>query len=136
MSRWVEDAEIAGVSFEGCQVLLLDGAEFATEVRGSVNVAASGLPRLVAVRLTNGRGRFFGFSLPYAPADKLALANDAITEAQATLTPFLVRGTTALYTVNHYCHLDPGQKEFDTGKESEGIIEQVVYRFVTVGAAP
>lgn len=136
MSRWAENVEIAGVSFADCRVEVLDGDEFASEVRGTVNVAASGLPRLVAVRLTGGKGRFFGLAIPHAWADSLAEANAAIAAAQADLTPFLVRGTTALYTIDHYCHLDPGQKPFAHGAESEGIIEQVVYRFVTVGAAP
>lgn len=136
MSRWVQDVVIAGVSFADCRVELLDGDEFASDIRSSVNVAASGLPRLVAVRLTNGKGRFFGYQMPYAPAALLAEANANIAAAEALLAPFLVQGISALFEINHYCFTDPGQKPFAVGKESESVIENVTYRFVTVGAAP
>jgi hypothetical protein len=131
MPRWNTTTIIAGVDFSLCRAVILDGAQFASGYRGSVAQAADGTPHIQ--RVAKGvKGNRFGSQMVKARAELILEALTAIREAEAAQEAFRVQEVDGLYDIDVWVYPDYDVQWFTHGDESEGIIENVVFRFVAL----
>lgn len=136
MPRWASTITIAGVDFSGCRGLIQGGSEFDTEWRGSIDWAADGTPHVQIIDV-GVKGLPFGIQIPNIEASKIASALTAIRAAEATQSTFVVELTDALNTISVLAYPDYSQRPWFThGPESEGMIADVVFRFISMAQAP
>jgi hypothetical protein len=135
MPRWASLVEIAGVSFTGCRAILLDPHVFSLSLAGSVLPSADGTPHIQTVNV-GVRGKAYGIQMAHADADKIIEALAAINTALSTGLTFPVHLVDALHDINVQSYPDFNQPFPTYGPESEGIIENVIFRFVAVAAIP
>lgn len=131
MPRWATTAMIAGVDLSTCRVLIIDGAQFMTDWKGSATIAADGTPHAQSINV-GVKGNAFGVSIPYCPAASLQAIASAINTALNALPPTTVSVQLAdalvSFTVNAFPDFNQGW--LTHGLESEGIIANVVLRFI------
>jgi hypothetical protein len=129
--RWNTETLVAGVDFSQCRATILDGPNFATIYAGSTVIAGDGTPH--TQRVNRGvKGLKFGTSMPFAPAAQINAARTAIEATEAAQEPFHVRLVNALYEIDVWAIVDYDQQWLAHGEESEGIIENLVMRFVAL----
>ena len=125
MARWATFCEIAGVSFTGCRVEILDGDPFLDTHAGSVEWGNDGTPHVQT--LDRGvRGIQFGLRMLTAEASKIQAVCAAIQGAP-TFTVYIDDG---MYSVAVNGVKDWSQKWLTHGPHSEGWYDDVVWRFV------
>lgn len=132
MARWATTIEVAGVSFTGCRGEILDGWQFATPYSGSIDTAADGTPHPQVVN-RGVKGLAFGLQLASAQIATILEALEAINDAIAAQEAFAVRLADGLFDIDVVAHVDYSQQWFAPGKESEGWVEGVTFRFVSAG---
>lgn len=135
MPRWAIITIIAGVDFSQCAATIINGGRFATTRRGSIVRAADGAPHVQSINV-GVKGLGFGINMQYADADLINQARVAINTAEAAQAAFVVHIQDALYDINVWAYPDYDVDEWlSTGPESEGIIENVTFRFVALSSA-
>lgn len=130
MPFWATEAEIAGIVFTGCRADILDGNEFSSPFRGSLDWANNGRADSQIVNV-GVRGNLFGVQILSNEVLKVKDALAAINTAIAAQNTFPVKLTDEMYSINHLCDVDWNQKWFVHGKAREGWIENVTFRFVS-----
>src|SRR4051794_35651383 len=128
MGRWNSETIIGTVDFSLCKVTLIEGYKFASTMRGNVARAAGGAPR--AQTFDPGPTNDFGLSMVRANSDQITEALEEIRAAEAAQSGFRVRAVDALYTVDVIVLPDYNTQWLTHGPESEGIIEDLTWRFV------
>lgn len=131
MPRWATLVEIAGVSFTGCRAVIVDGQPFNTSYRGSGLPSADGTPYMQRISV-GVKNVAFGINFVRADADKLSDVLTAIQAAEAAGNPFVVAYTDALYTLDLLVWPDYNQRWYSHGPESEDMIDDVTFRFLSV----
>ena len=131
MPRWASTAEIAGVVFTGCRAEILDGAKFASPIRGSVDWGNDGTPNTQIINIGQ-KGIPFGVSMLSNETSKIKDALDAINYIVGIGGQFRVHIVDELYTIDVYALPDYNQDWFATGRPAEGWVENVVFRFVSL----
>jgi len=132
MARWATTIVIAGIVFTGCRADILDGDQFASPYRGSVEWANDGTADAQIVNIGT-KGNPFGISLLSNEIVKIKQALTAINLAVADNTTFAVNVVDEVYAINVNAIPDWNQKWFSHGIHSEGWLESVVFRFVSRG---
>ena len=135
MPRWATQAEIAGVSFTGCRVEIIDGEAFASPHRGSVEWANSGLADFQTVNV-GVKGNAFGLSMLSNEIADIQAAVAAINTAIGNGELFQVTVVDEMYSIDVMCSVDWSQQWFKHGRPAEGWVENVVFRFVSKEEAP
>lgn len=136
MPRWASKIIIAGIDFTGCRGLIINGAELTDDVGGSVEYAADGTPHIQTVTVGK-KGHPFGISMPNIEASKISSARTAIKTAEAAQEAVEVWFTDALDDIHVLAYPDYSQRPwFSHGPESEGMIQDVTFKFISVAAAP
>ena len=134
MARWATTIEVAGVSLTGCRGLILDGNNFGSSYRGSVDWANDGTPYPQFVNV-GVKGIAFGLSLTSTEASDLTAILTAIQTSEAARGTFRVHLVDGLYNIDVNAVADYSQQQWLThGRESEGWIEEVTFRFISVSA--
>ena len=132
MARWATTIVIAGIVFTGCRADILDGDQFASVYRGSVEWANEGTADAQIVNVGT-RGNPFGIALLSNEIIKIKQALAAVNLAVANNTTFAVNVVDEVYTINVNAIPDWNQKWFSHGPHSDGWLESVIFRFVSKG---
>ena len=141
MPRWCEVATFGGVDLSDCRVLIEDREQFlllspSTPDAGSSEPGADGTAHIQLLSLEY-RGRHFGASIPNCEAQALKDIRDVIMAGLANVpaTPIQVHLQDALVDIQALCFPDfTVPKWLTAGPESEGMIENVILRFESVGS--
>lgn len=134
MARWATLAEIAGNSFTGCRVLLLDPHAFNSIYVGSIDWGNDSTPSSQVVN-RGVKGIQFGASMVSAEESVILATLADIQSAQASNISFDVHITEGLYDVNVNAIPDYSVPAWFTyEKHSEGWYENCVWRFVAQSA--
>lgn len=133
MPRWASRIIIAGVDFSGCRGTIVGGNEFDSPIEGSIDWAASGAVYVQQIEVGEV-GQPVGIDMGSIEASKIAEARDAIQESLTTGQPFEVWFTDALNDVHVYAFPDYRSTWFTHGPESEGMVDNVGYRFISAAS--
>lgn len=135
MARWATEVVIAGVDFTGCRAEVLDGDGFVSNVAGSVDWGNDFSPS-IQVFDREKKGIAFGLQFGTMAIDKLNDTIDAIQAAAALQTGFRVQVEEGLFSDERAIDVDAvvdyNQRWLTKGPHSEGYIEGVTLRFITL----
>lgn len=132
MARWASFCEIAGVSFTGCRVELVDAGPFKSIYSGSSDQGNDGS---VDVQIVNRgvRGIHFGMKMVSASETQLTDMFSAIATAESTVDTIIIQITDGLFTIDVVGGPDYSVDWFTYSKHSEGMYEDVVLRWISNG---
>ena len=133
MGRFASTVVIAGVTFSGCRVILLDAEKFLSAYVGSVAWANSGKANAQIVNV-GVKGNAFGLQMDTAEVSKLLTLADNTETAESTLGTFGVQVVDDMYSFNVNCIKDYTQKWITHGLVSEGWAESVIIRVISQSA--
>lgn len=132
MPRWATTVEIAGIVFTGCRAEVLDGEQFASEFRGSVDWGNDGSADAQMVNVGT-RGNSFGIQMLSNEIGKVQDTLEAINAKLTLKQTFVVKIIDEMYSINVNAIPDFNQKWFSAGRPAEGWVENVQFRFVSKG---
>lgn len=127
------------VDFSGCKGYILDGQQFMDDaVRESKIVAAEGTPHFQGLVMNVGdddphRGNMYGVSMESVAADKVSalyLLNAAMKIIDSHMLVYLQDAVVNLNGVPSKADPDANPFWLATGRESEGMISDVVVRLI------
>jgi len=139
MPRWATVATITSadesvsIDLSACRTLILGGEDALAGYGGSSVQAADGTPHVQTIFLGT-RGLAFGFNLKFCPADKLAAVVALVRAALESNTFLRVQAQDAVTTFACLAVPDFTQRWITKGQESEGIVDDVTFRFLSVSA--
>jgi hypothetical protein len=131
MPRWASKIIIGPQDFSGCRGLIIGGHEFDSGNRGSIDWAASGTP-YVQIITVGAVGLPFGVSMENIEASKIETALAAIRTAEGTGSTIEVWLTDALNDIHVRAYPDYRVPWFTHGPESEGMIADVMFHFISM----
>jgi hypothetical protein len=131
MARFATTAVIAGVTFTGCRVTLVDAQELLTQFIGSSEVGNDGSVNDQFINV-GVKGKTFGVKMDTAESTKIQSVLAALNSAEADRTTFVVHivDFDGLYDINVNCGRDKNANPWiNHDGHSEGWLENVVMRF-------
>lgn len=131
MARWATVCEVAGISFTGCRVELVNAEAFKNVLAGSVDFANDGTPH-VQVLNRGVKGIQFGLKFVSTPQTDLTALFAAIDVAQGSNNSFTVEVADGLFDIDIQAVPDYTVEWFTYEKHSEGWYENVVLRFISI----
>lgn len=131
MARWATLAEIAGISYTGCRVKVIEGEGLFMPIVGTNDFGNDGT---VDSQLVNRgvKGIPFGINMLSAEESKLTDTIDAINDALGDNLSFVVEMADGIYVVNLNCQPDWSKGKWMThGEFSEGWYDNVTWWFMS-----
>lgn len=134
MARWATVCVIAGITYTGCRVEIIDAGPFRSQNAGSVDWANDGTPHVQTID-RGVKGIQFGLKMVSAEASKLESVFAAIVVAESTQASIGVDVEDGIFDIDVNAVPDYSMDWFTFGKQSEGWYEDVTLRFIAVSAA-
>lgn len=135
MARWATTCVIAGVSFSGCRVEIVDAGGFLSQNIGSVDWANDGSTVIQVVNRSH-KGQLFGLRMVSAEMTKLQSVFTAIQTAEGSNSGVELEHVEGVFNLDLIVTPDYSQKEWFTyDHQSEGYYEGVSLRFISKGDA-